>query len=411
MGEIVRAVEAAQNEIMDADTVSCCMDVRCKGTEKFSEPKDFCLVGNVIEKQITAYDTLGRPYASSTVFNRDTIKGLYGSQFLSMIPNYDAYVCVPSHTEYRRVIGRCFNVYQPLEHSPKPGNHPAWDSLLIRIFGEQIECGWDYLTILYRYPTQVLPVLCLVSAENGTGKSTFGNALSYLFGRNVGFFGQDDLNSSFNSWIKSLIAIFEEISETKRSLNKIKAISTAKSATVNEKFKPQFSFEPFVKIIILSNNEDSFIQANENDIRYWVRKIPPLRPAEFDADFDTKLRDEVPAVLHALSTREIKNQKESRMWFSPAVIATNALSMVVEESRSNCAKDIGIWAEDIGQNFGATETEIFEALGRRYSLNEIRRALKKELKKENNNKRYNDRFGMQKVGRAYLFLNGEDLPL
>ena len=94
--------------------------------------------------------------------------------------------------------------------------------------------GWDYLTLLYRNPTQVLPVLCLVSPENHTGKSSFGNALSYLFGTNVGFYTQDDLNSTFNGWIKSLVAVFEEISDAKKTLNKIKAMSTAKKATINE---------------------------------------------------------------------------------------------------------------------------------------------------------------------------------
>ena len=86
------------------------------------------------------------------------------------------------------------------------------DMLMKRIFGEQEALGWDYLTLLYRKPTQVLPVLCLVSPENHTGKSSFGNALSYLFGANVGFYTQDDLNSSFNSWeIQAILRNFKRL--------------------------------------------------------------------------------------------------------------------------------------------------------------------------------------------------------
>lgn len=131
---------------------------------------------------------------------------------------------------------------------------------------------------------------------------------------------------------------------------------------------------------------------------------------DFIPDFDSKLRSEAPAVLHTLATRGIVTQCRSRMWFAPEDIATDALEVVRQESRSECAKDIRIWAEEVGENFGATESEIFEALGRRYSLNEIRSALKKELKMENNNKRFNDRYGTSRIGRAYLFLNGDDLP-
>ena len=110
-----------------------------------------------------------------------------------------------------------------------------WNMLMKRIFGEQEALGWDYLTLLYRNPTQVLPVLCLVSPESHTGKSSFGNALSYLFGANVGFYTQDDLNSTFNGWIKSLVAVFEEISDAKKPLNKIKAMSTAKKSNYQRK--------------------------------------------------------------------------------------------------------------------------------------------------------------------------------
>lgn len=405
MSEIIKASKEAPEIV---DNVSCIMDVpERKYSNNFHKIRR---VGTIFQQSVMSYDVEGNPHQEWLTINRETAKDLIGKDNISQTPYFSGFCIVPSHSDYKEVIGNQINLYHPLPCQPDAGEHPFSDILINRVFGKDAGKFWDYLTILYRYPLHYLPVLCLVSKENHSGKSTVGNLIKDLFGENIGFYGQDDLNSTFNIWIKSLVAVFEEISDTKRALNKIKAASTAQSITLNQKYLPQISYRPFVKVIILSNNEESFIQANEYDIRYWIVRVPPMKKEDFIQDFDCKLRSEASAVLYTLSTREIVTECSSRMWFSPEDIATDALEVVRQESRSECAKDILIWAEEVGENFGATESEIFEALGRRYSLNEIRRALKKELKKENNNKRYNDRYGTSRIGRAYLFLNGDDLP-
>lgn len=406
MSTEIKAAEAAQSEIIE--TVSCCKDVP---DNKYSNnsPK-IRRVGTIFQQSVMSYDVEGNPHLEWLTINRETAKDLIGKDNIPHTPYYSGFCIVPSHKDYREIVGNQINLYHPLPCQPDAGEHPFTDILINRVFGKDAEKFWDYLTILYQHPLHPLPVLCLVSKENHSGKSTVGNLIKDLLGENIGFYGQDDLNSTFNVWIKSLVAIFEEISDTKRALNKIKAASTAQSITLNQKYLPQISYRPFVKVIILSNNEESFIQANEYDIRYWVVRVPPMTKQDFIQDFDYKLRSEAQAVLYTLSTRDIITPCSSRMWFSPEDIATDALEIVRQESRSECVKDILIWAEEVGENFGATESEIFEALGRRYSLNEIRSALKKELKMENNNKRYNDRYGTSRIGRAYLFLNGDDLP-
>lgn len=405
MSEIIKASKEAPEIV---DNVSCIMDVpERKYSNNFHKIRR---VGTIFQQSVMSYDVEGNPHQEWLTINRETAKDLIGKDNISQTLYFSGFCIVPSHSDYKEVIGNQINLYHPLPCQPNAGEHPFSDILINRVFGKDAGKFWDYLTILYRYPLHYLPVLCLVSKENHSGKSTVGNLIKDLFGENIGFYGQDDLNSTFNIWIKSLVAVFEEISDTKRALNKIKAASTAQSITLNQKYLPQISYRPFVKVIILSNNEESFIQANEYDIRYWIVRVPPMKKEDFIQDFDCKLRSEASAVLYTLSTREIVTECSSRMWFSPEDIATDALEVVRQESRSECAKDILIWAEEVGENFGATESEIFEALGRRYSLNEIRRALKKELKMENNNKRYNDRYGTSRIGRAYLFLNGDDLP-
>lgn len=395
------ALNEKRTDINDVSTPKPLTGCKDSDFQRDNQVVPFVQVGDKYEKIIVKYDVLGRPYESSVMLNKETISERYGKGMLSRIPYYDDYVIVPSHTNYQKIIGTCLNIYNPLPNEAKEGQHPHWDMLMKRVFGYQETLGWDYLTILYRNPTHILPVLCLVSPENGTGKSTFGNALSYLFGLNVGFFTQDDLSSSFNVWIRHLVAVFEEISDTKHTLNKIKAMSTAQSATLNQKYKPQISFAPFVKIIILSNNSDSFLKANENDIRYWILRLKPMKTVDFVPDFDTKLREEIPAVMHTLQTREISTPKTSRMWFSPQLIATDALDVVRKESRSSCAKDILIWAEEWGGDIYVTEREVYLEQERKYTRSQIRDALRKELHLSNPNQRYIDRDGSPQNGRAY----------
>lgn len=408
MGKEIKASEEALNE-EDVKEITCsCMYVPThKDTLNL---EDFRIVGVTPQRFCITYDVEGNPIPEWVSTTRDIIKDFFGKEGLSRVRHYSGSCMVPSHTDYKEIIGDQVNLYKPLLHHPEPGPHSYADILINRIFGDKAYLFWDYLTILFRFPIQALPVLCLVSKENHSGKSTLANLLKDIFAANVGFYGQDDLNSQFNVWVEKLIAVFEEIADTVRALNKIKASSTAQSITINKKYQQQVSFRPFVKIVLLSNNEETFIRANEYDIRYWVVRVPPLRHEDFIPDFDKKLRKEVPAIMHELLTRDIITPCRSRMWFSPEDIATDALEIVRQESRSECAKDILIWAEEVGENFYATLAEIREGIGNRYTLAEIKKALQGELKKTNPQRRYKDRWGNERNGKPYRFLCGEDLP-
>jgi hypothetical protein len=190
------------------------------------------------------------------------------------------------------------------------------------------------------------------------------------------------------------VAVFEEISDGKKALNMIKAMSTAKTATINEKNVQQRSTDMFLKILIFSNNEDDFIKANEDDIRYWVIRMKPLSKTDFDPDFDSKLKAEAAAFLWTLANREITTPKASRMWFAPELIRTEALRAVVQNSRSEAAKDIEIWAADKGKDFNANISDIAMELTK-YSRNEIKKAVIEELK-------------MPMIKGRYISISGEE---
>ncbi len=78
---------------------------------------------------------------------------------------------VPDHVDYRPVVDKSLNLYEPIGHRPQQGEFPCIRSLVRHIFGEQYELGMDYLQLLYLQPVQKLPILLLVSEERNTGKS------------------------------------------------------------------------------------------------------------------------------------------------------------------------------------------------------------------------------------------------
>lgn len=369
----------------------------------------FRRVGDDYEKEVRTYDVSGRQRTEWRKIKRETIIDDFGKEFLRQIKAYDGAVVVPSHTDYQPIIDQCINRYHPIDVIPKEGVFPTWETLIRRVFGEQELQGWEYLANLYKEPMQILPVLCLVSPENGTGKTSFANGLSILFGQNIGFFGQADLSSQFNTWLRSLVAIFEEINETEATLNKIKSSSTARTGTVNAKYQPQVSLQPFVKLVICSNNDKSFIKANGNDIRYWIRKMKPIPSDEFDPDFEEKLSLEAPAVLCHLAQIPL-GKARSRMFFAPEEIRTNALQEVVKESRSKCAKDLEIIiqekTDERKESWQATLADISEMLGKRYTVSDVRQALKDELSVKYSDKvtRYDSLIsGNSRTGRVYSF--------
>src|SRR5690606_32260370 len=108
-----------------------------------------------------------------------------------------------------------------------------WDkieNLLRHIFNEQYDLGLDYLTILWKLPTQVLPIFCLVSEERNTGKTTFLNLLKSIFEGNMTLNTNEDFRSRFNSdWAgKLIVAIDEVLLDKKDDSERIKNLSTAK---------------------------------------------------------------------------------------------------------------------------------------------------------------------------------------
>lgn len=245
------------------------------------------------------------------------------------IPKYDNFCCFPSHLEYRRDIDGYYNKYEPLGYLPEYGDCNSIINLIKHVFGEQYDLGLDYLTIIYRYPRQILPILCIVSVLTNTSKTTFLNFLKSIYGDNMSILSNEDFSSNFNSnWATGKVIVgMEEIHLTDpKDSEKIKNASTAKYFNMEAKGMDKVEVEFFGKFILASNHEDDLIYIAPNETRFWVRKLNVI--VERDPDYLDKLEKEIPAFLYLLKNREISCPKKTRMWFTPEQIETEQLRKI-----------------------------------------------------------------------------------
>lgn len=253
---------------------------------------------------------------------------------VAQIPKYDGFCTMPSHTDYRQNVNNFYNLYEPITHIPAEGSFLHIRSLVEHIFGEQYELGMDYLQLLYLKPTQKLPILLLVSEERNTGKSTFLNFLKALFQENVTFNTNEDFRSQFNAdWAGKLMIVVDEVLLNRREdSERLKNLSTAHSYKMEAKGKDRYEVQFFAKFVLCSNNEYLPVIIDAGETRYWVRKINHLQSD--DTNFLQKLKAEIPAFLYHLQHRTMATKKESRMWFAPSLLHTEALRKIIRSNRN-----------------------------------------------------------------------------
>jgi hypothetical protein len=263
-----------------------------------------------------------------------------GKDFLQSIKKYDGFITIPDHQNYREEINAFYNEYEQLEHKLLKGSFGKTEEFLRHIFGEQYELALDYLSILWQQPTQILPILCLVSDSRNTGKTSFLNWLKLLFQGNMTINKNEDFRSRFNcDWSsKLIIAIDEVLLDRREDSERIKNLSTASSFKTESKGKDKVETSFFGKFILCSNNEENFIQIDAKEIRYWVIKVNAF--LQEDVDMLKNLKSEVPHFLYFLNSRKIISERKTRMWFTKEQIYTPALDKVVKGNKTFLSQEI-----------------------------------------------------------------------
>jgi hypothetical protein len=371
--------------------------------------KDYFRVGNDYYKNILKPNK----YGQLEKYFRGRLKGTiiedHGKDFVKHIPKYEDFCNVPSNANYQQVINNCYNLYSPPEFQPSDEacteeDCPTIIGFLHHIFGERtvsfkhpktsvkheyrnIDLALDYLQIAYQQPAKQLPILCLVSKENNTGKSTFGKLLRIIFGSNTAIVGNQDIAGDFNAhWASKLFVVCDESKIDKQHVvEKVKSLSTADKITMNAKGKDHVEIDCFIKFIFITNHEDTFISLNDEDIRYWVIKVNVLK--QENPGIVHQFVDEIPAFLSFLNQRKLKTESLNRMWFHPSLLKTEAMKRLIENSRPTIQKEIRENIRDMFLDFGmdtiymtceAIRREFFK--GKNYERNYIKKTLVEEMK-------------------------------
>lgn len=353
------------------------------GTEYFKE----------IQQPLISGDTI-KVYQK---WNKATITDDFGRDALKDIKKYEGFCTIPSHTIFKSEINGFLNRYEELSYDfSRENKFDNIEFFMKHIFKEHYDLAMDYLTILWQHPTQILPILCLVSTERNTGKSTFLKLLKTLFEGNMTINKNEDFRSRFNSdWASKLIIAVDEVLLDKREdSERIKNLSTSGHFKSESKGIDKSEIEFFGKFILCSNNEDNFIKTDKDEIRYWVIKVERFQtenPQLLDI-----MHKEIPFFANHLTHRNIVTKKTTRMWFTKEQIKTDALLKLIGGNRSSTEREIEDFLIDQFQTlevetlyYSATDLmEELNKLNNKVQKSYVAKVLKDHFKLESTNSSY-----------------------
>ncbi len=291
-------------------------------------------------KQITKPDRYEIDRIELKRWKKDEIKDDHGKDILNHIVKYDDFIMKPDNKSYQAVVNNMYNMYCEFSHKPKKGKWIWTKRILEHVFGKQYEQGLTYLQLLYLFPKQILPILVLVSKTRSTGKSTFLDWMSILFGGNMVVINPSDITNQFNSSYAhaNIVGIEETVTDKRSTVEKLKALSTNKFINLNRKFVDNSKIPFFAKFIVTTNDETKFMRIDDEEIRFWVRKLE--KPKFHNTKIDLELIKEIPAFLEYLETLPTPDFSKSRMVFTKEEILTDELIKVKEESKPELYKDL-----------------------------------------------------------------------
>ena len=125
---------------------------------------------------------------------------------------------------------------------------------------------------------------------------------------------------------------------------------------MQRKGKDHEEIENFTKYVLCSNNETRFIYTQEDEVRFWVRKIDPIPEEDAIPDILPVLGEEIPGFLSFLLSRQMHiREAQSRMWFKPEDIETEALIRLKAENQPVPVKAIKRRIHDLFLDYPAEE--------------------------------------------------------
>lgn len=384
----------------------------------------FIRVGCDYYKKIKKTDAFGIPRKELIPWKKSEITEDYGKGIIRYIPKYDSFTLNFDYQNFKQTIDGHYNRAAPLPWQPKRGEIPVSQKVMEHLFGDQLHLGWRYMQLLYLHPHRQAPILCPVSREKGTGKTTIMSWFQMIYGHNATKISPQDLDSSFNSsYADKNLIICEEtnLKDKIQTTEKLKELSTAYTITVNEKHITNYQLPFYGRIIITSNHVDKFVKIDEEEIRFFVRELG--KPEYINhKNILEELKKEIPAFLHYLKELPAIDFSVSRDGFTPEELRNPALTRLKEESKGGLYQTIKEYFRDFFMNDGADKDSTFACIldikkkfferDNSVNIKHIRYVVKIVLKKEpEKNQRYvpfGD-YNNERVGKPYQFLKSEFL--
>ena len=323
-----------------------------KDIERYEKKKDsYVRIGTDYFKVLEKKDRYGIIRKELKRWSKEEIKLDHGQKAIYSVPKFDDFIVEPDNKDFEQWTDGYYNLYAPFAHKPRPGDWKWTKVLLSHIFGEQYDIGIKYLQVLYLHPKQPLPVLALISKARQTGKSTFIDWLMTIFGANMVVISPQDLNREFNGSYSraNIIAIEETLIKKDSIVEKVKALSTQKTINANLKNVNDFQIPFYGKIIMASNNERKFMKIDEDEIRFFIRKIGT--PKVQNHNILNDMIREIPAFLEFLESLPPVDMSKSRMVFTPEELDNESLAKVKNESKTWLYRDLFFHFEDYFNNY------------------------------------------------------------
>lgn len=352
------------------------------------------------------------PFSISEI-NRDYPPNKFHG-FVNKIKKYDAYCNEPDWSpKYSREHSGCYNLANPIVHYPSSGEFKNTIEFLSHIFsagdhlkivdsstealpeeylikekdsedfgsyckiyplteklhivekgrlGDPFVVGLDWLTIFHRNPKHMLPVPILVSKEQGTGKSTFFKWLKSIYGSNAAILNNEQFKMRFNAHYitKSLIVIDEGFLDVDKKAEKerLKQMVTSDTAYVEHKGVNLQEFPYYGKVLMGSNDADSVMKLDDEENRWFVVKVDPIKGKDKDPDLEAKLRSEIPAWLHFLERRRVVHPREDRLWFKEKYFITDQFREIVKNTKTRIEKNIDDLIKDFFVTYRVSELKL-----------------------------------------------------
>jgi hypothetical protein len=172
----------------------------------------------------------------------------------------------------------------------------------------------------------------------------------------------------------------------------------------------------FGKIIVCTNKETDFMRIDDEEIRFWIRKINPI-VGKKNTNIENDLFNEIPKFLKYLEQLPEIDFSNSRMVFTQEEIQTNSLELIKNESRNGLRKELEIYIEDFFNNndcdtFEATAKDIKErwfSTNNQIPMSYILKVLKNEMKMTPQANKYyflfnSNNYLEKKKGTPFLFV-------